>query len=58
MLEDSVYELASEAVVAYGVSNKRVDINAAEGNVDGIVDRCVRLVTDLEPITARASSPS
>lgn len=53
VLEDSVYELASEAVVAYGVSNKRVDINAAEGNVDGIVDRCVRLVTDLEPITAR-----
>ncbi len=53
VLEDSVYELASEAVVAYGVSNKRVDINAAEGNVDGIVDRCVRLVRDLEPITAR-----
>ncbi len=53
VLEDSVYELASEAVVAYGVSNKRVDVNAAEGNVDGIVDRCVRLVRDLEPITAR-----
>ncbi len=53
VLEDSVYELASEAVVAYGVSNKSVAANAAEGNVDGIVDRCVRLVRDLEPITAR-----
>ena len=52
-MEDSVYELASESVVAYGVSNKRVEANAAEGNVDGIVDRCVRLVRDLEPITAR-----
>ena len=31
VLEDSVDELASESVVAYGVSNKRVDANAAEG---------------------------
>ena len=31
VLEDSVEELALEAVVAYGVSNKSVDVNAAEG---------------------------
>lgn len=49
VLEDSVYELASEAVVAYGVSNKRVDVNASEG----IEGRVSGLIRDLEPITAR-----
>lgn len=48
VLEDSVYELASEAVVAYGVSNKSVAANAAEGIEGRVAGVAITNVYDYE----------
>lgn len=48
VLEDSVSELASEVVVAYGVSNKSVAANAAEGIEGRVAGVAITNVYDYE----------
>lgn len=48
VLEDSVSELASEVVVAYGVSNKSVAANAAEGIEGRVAGVAITNVSDYE----------